>query len=104
MTNEARVAEYAKKHFGECATANCGMKMFIIAFRNDDDIDIVFQDGTIVTNKRYKDFIKGKIANPNIGLGLKVYDRIGAVSIKATGEKAIVISYKSNKNIDFMFR
>ena len=103
MTKEERVAEYRKKHFGECAVANCGMKMFIIAYRNNDDIDIVFQDGTIVCNQLYKDFVSGNIDNPNIGLVLKICNRIGEVVFAKNGQKMMIINYQNFYDADVLF-
>lgn len=45
---------------------NCGMKATIIAYRQYSDIDIQFEDGTIVKHKRIGNFRGGHIANPNI--------------------------------------
>ena len=40
--------------------------MTIIAYRNANDIDVQFEDETIVEHRTYDDFLKGKIANPNV--------------------------------------
>ena len=50
---------------GEIRTANNGQIMTIINCRNSRDIDIKFEDGTIVKNKHYLAFLNGKIQNPN---------------------------------------
>ena len=39
--------------------------MTIIGYRNGNDIDIQFEDGTIVKNRIYRRFKEGKIKNPN---------------------------------------
>ena len=39
--------------------------MTIIEYRRNDDIDIQFEDGTIVKNRTYRRFKEGKIKNPN---------------------------------------
>ena len=44
---------------------NQGCIMTIIAYRNAKDIDVQFEDGTIVVNKIYKNFKSGAIKNPN---------------------------------------
>ena len=33
-----------------------------------NDIDVKFEDGTIVTNRNYQDFKSGEIRNPNVSL------------------------------------
>lgn len=54
------------ERIGEKRVMNCGLEAEIIAYRNYDHIDVRFYDGTIVTNKRYGNFIKGKIRHPNL--------------------------------------
>ena len=54
------------KRIGETITAKNGMKATIIAYRNNSDIDIQFEDGTIVTNKEYNCFKKRKIGHPTL--------------------------------------
>ena len=44
---------------------NQGYMMTIVAYRNAKDIDVKFIDGTVITNKKYCDFKKGIIKNPN---------------------------------------
>mgnify|MGYP001774049191 FL=1 len=50
----------------KCLTMNCGMKASIIKYRSYNDIDIQFEDGTIIKHRDFRDFCKGKIANPNL--------------------------------------
>lgn len=57
---------------GEERTAICGMKMKIKDYRYHDDFDIEFEDGTVVTCTRYRSFIDGYIANPNLKRNGKV--------------------------------
>lgn len=49
---------------GEERTMNCGMKAKIIAYRNNKDIDVKFEDGYIIKNTIYGNFKRGKIGNP----------------------------------------
>ena len=46
---------------GETAVASNGMLMTIIAYRNTNDIDIQFEDGTILYHKQYNSFSRGQI-------------------------------------------
>ena len=39
--------------------------MTIIKYRKYKNIDIQFEDGTIIKHKRYDNFLNGKIRNPN---------------------------------------
>ena len=52
----------------ETSKATNGQIMKIIDYRKSNDIDVEFEDGTIVKNKTYRDFINGSIKNPNISL------------------------------------
>ncbi len=45
---------------------NCGMKAKIFCYRLAQDIDVRFEDGTIVRNKAYSSFKAGSINNPNM--------------------------------------
>lgn len=49
----------------ESNIANNGQTMTIIGYKNWNDIDIRFEDGTIVKNRGYSAFKSGKIRNPN---------------------------------------
>lgn len=54
-----------KNRVGETNIANNGQVMTIIEYRNCNDIDIEFEDGTVVKNKNYGNFKLGNIKNPN---------------------------------------
>ena len=43
---------------------NNGERMTIVRYGGNADIDVRFDDGTIVEHKQYNDFKKGKIKNP----------------------------------------
>ena len=102
METNAWLLSFKRKHFGESNIANSGMKRFIMAYRQSDDIDIVFEDGTILTNKRYKDFTKGRIVNPNIDLGLKKQPKIGEINIATNGQKMMIFACVNSK-VDVIF-
>lgn len=87
---------------GKTNISNEGYKMTIIAYRNHKDIDIQFDDGTIVTNKRYDAFQIGSIKNPNIRQ-FSFKDRTGEVNYNNQGLKMIIIAYRSAKDIDIQF-
>ena len=53
-----------KERIGETTTANCGMKMTIIAYRSANDIDVRFEDGQEVYHKAYHSFKSGNISHP----------------------------------------
>lgn len=47
---------------GEERVANNGLMMKIVGYRNANDIDVLFEDGTLVVGKSYASFLKGSIA------------------------------------------
>ena len=51
---------------GETRMMNCGMKATIIRYGNNTDIDVCFEDGTIVEHKTYNAFEKGRIAHRSL--------------------------------------
>lgn len=58
-----------KDRFGETQMMNCGMRATIIRYREYADIDVCFEDGTMVEHKAYNAFKKGEIAHSLIKLG-----------------------------------
>lgn len=64
MGNKEVLIENKNNRIGEenINTQNCKMK--IIEYRNAEDIDVRFEDGTVVKNKQYYSFKRGSIKNP----------------------------------------
>lgn len=85
-----------KDRIGEISIASNGMQMKIIAYRNAHDIDIMFEDGSIVRNREYKMFKRGYIGYPKS-------DRLGEVGVAANGMKMKIINYRSSTDIDVQF-
>ena len=56
----------AEDRLGETRTMNCGMKATIIRYGNNTDIDVCFEDGTIVEHKTYNSFKKCGIAHESL--------------------------------------
>lgn len=75
--------------------ANNGQEMTIIAFRSTTDVDVQFSDGTIVEHRKYDDFLRGKIRNPNY--------RINETSVHKNGETMRVVAYRESADIDVQF-
>ena len=53
-----------KDRTGEFGVSSQGEKMTIVRYGNKNDIDVQFEDGTIVEHKQYNDFKNGKVKNP----------------------------------------
>lgn len=97
--------KYYKHRVGETNIANNGMKMTIINCRKSHDIDIQFEDGTIVYNKQYGAFKRGVIKHPNIDAqNIKIVtERTGKTRMMNCGLKATIINYHNCDNIDVQF-
>lgn len=83
-----------------------GQKMKIIAYRNCEHLDVQFEDGTIVRDKRWDNFRIGHIANPNVN-GHCVEEarqrREGMMGIAKNGLRMKLVAYRSAKDVDVMF-
>lgn len=91
----------AKNRIGEEMTATNGQKMKIIDYRSAIDIDVQFEDGTVVKNKQYASFKKGSILNPNFAQHKD--DRLGETAINKYGQRMTIIAYRDSRDIDVKF-
>ena len=91
----------AKDRLGETRMMNCGMKATIIRYNTSKEIDVRFEDGTVVKHKSYSKFKKGKIANPNTKASVE--NRLGKIRIMNCGMKATIIRYNGVHDIDIRF-
>jgi hypothetical protein len=75
----------------------------IINYRHANDMDIMFDDGTVVEHIGYKHFKNGGVRHPN----LTALSRIGEVSLSNKGQKMEIISWHSthdtSNSIDVRF-
>lgn len=84
---------------GKKVMQHCGMNATCIAYRGNKDIDIKFEDGTVVYHKTKDCFIQGSISNPNFNPA----SCIGVTVMQKCGMKATRILYRNNKDIDIKF-
>lgn len=84
---------------GEINIALNGQKMTIIAYRSNTDLDVQFEDGTIVKNKTYQNFKTGRIKN----LNYSQFNRVGEEKIANNGQKMKVIAWRNAQDIDVQF-
>lgn len=91
----------AKNRLGETRMMNCGMKATIIRYGNAGDIDVRFEDRAIAKRKGYREFKKGKIANPNIKTSAE--NCLGETQMMNCGMKATIIRYNGVRDIDVRF-
>ncbi len=90
---------------GEKGISNRGQEMEIIRYRNFGDIDVKFDDGTIVYHKQYQDFLHGKIMNPNNKHAIKRYEEkyVGKSTKANNGLMMKIIGYRCARDIDIEF-
>lgn len=95
-----------RSRLGEERISSCGQIMRIIDYRDSTDIDVQFEDGTIVKNKQYNNFVTGKIMNPTVsnivtaqvgmtntntvGLKMKIIEIIPGGKIKVQFEDGVI--------------
>ena len=88
----------AENRLGETKMMNCGMEATIIQYKNAMDIDVRFEDGTVVKHKSYSKFKKGGITNPNIKAS-----RFDETRMMSCGIEATIIRYGGATDIDVRF-
>ena len=59
----------AKARLGETRMMNCSMEATIIRYGGSTDIDVCFEDGSMVEHKTYDNFKRGVIAHQSLRLG-----------------------------------
>lgn len=100
------------KYIGLVQLMHNGMRATIIEYRGSTDLDVRFEDGTVVQHRTYYDFRRGHIKNPertlaknNSGETRKTQgkNRIGETRIMNNGMIATVIAYRNCKDIDIKF-
>ncbi len=89
-----------KERIGQQVRANNGQMMTFIKYYNYANIDIQFEDGTIVSNVRYDNFIYGKVNNPSMDTNII---RLGEVRKSRNGQMMVIIRYGGCHDIDVQF-
>ena len=87
---------------GQTVMQKCGMKATCIEYRSATDIDVEFEDGTIIQHRQKTSFINGGIKNPNINNKM-IASCIGEERIMSNGQKAKCIGYRNSNDIDIEF-
>ena len=96
---------YVKNHIGDSVMQKRGVKATIIEVVDANHIDVEFEDGTIVRNRKYNDFLKGVIANPKLPPCRKERreDRLGERRTMKNGKQAEIVCYRSANDIDLQW-
>ena len=98
-------------HIGERKQMKNGLFATIIAYRNCNDIDVEFEDGTIREHRRYSNFNEGSIpicSQRNLTPKAECVNiprlekghRLGQTAIMSNGISATIIRYFNANNID----
>ena len=85
-----------KERVGQTSRNTDGELMTLVAYRGFDDVDIQFEDGTIVEHRAYKSFRDGAVLKPK-------NNRLGEESIAKNGMKIKIIAYRKAEDIDVQF-
>ena len=85
----------------ETRMMNCGMEATIIRYSRRDDIDVRFEDGTVIEHRQYIQFERGNIANPNFKASAE--NCLGETRMMNCGMEATIIRYNTGKDIDVRF-
>lgn len=81
---------------GEVRLNNQGLKTTIIRYGKNDDIDIKFEDGSILFNKQYSNFKRGTYRCP--------VNRLGLVKLNTHGNEMKIIEYNGSLDITVEFQ
>ena len=90
-----------KTYIGKTNMMKCGLSATLIEYRSNTDVDVQFDDGTIVYKRLYQDFVRGEIIHPN--LKFDVNKIIGQKQMMHCGEIATIIAYRKSDDIDVEF-
>ena len=96
--NIAHPSTTAKARLGETRMMKCGMEATIIRYNRCDNINVRFEDGAVVKHRKYREFKKGEIANPNMKAS-----RLGKTRMMNCGMETTIIRYNTAKDIDIRF-
>lgn len=89
---------------GETNIANNGMSMTIIDYKSTSNITVKFEDGTIVANKNYNNFLIGCIRNPNLKTNTEHADsRLNQTNTTNDGYVVKIIKYNKYNDITVQF-
>lgn len=98
-------SSYIKNHIGERQLQKRGAVAEIISCRDANHIDVRFEDGIIIRNRKYNDFKKGVIGHPKLApvRNRKEKERLGEIRKMNDGTVGKIISYKNAGDIDVDF-
>lgn len=102
LTNPSKKKNYKEQRLGEIRTMNCGVEATITAWRNYNDIDIRFSDGTVKEHCFYENFKTGKYSNMSQKERMR-NQRMNEVRTMNDGSVAEIIEYFSSRNMTIRY-
>lgn len=106
MIKTGKNSPYFKDRTGKTTIAKNGMKMTIVKYRMWNDVDVLFEDGALVSHVSYKDFTLGCIRHPDPMKQARkkaVPKHIGETNTAKNGMQMTVIVYRKAIDIDIQF-
>ena len=84
--------------------ARSGLMATCVEYRSSLDVDVLFEDGTLVRHRTWKDFEAGNILRPEDNRRRKLMnERVGTSVKMANDQMATCIAYRNSDDIDVQF-
>ncbi len=81
-----------EKFLGRTVRQRNGLMACVVGYRHTKDIDVEFEDGTIVKNVQMSTFLSGRVGNPGVQCRNEYpVITVGATNIMRNGQKATII-------------
>lgn len=104
MVQKDKKKHHDESRIGEQLKAKNGQIMTVVAYRTSNDMDIQFEDGTIVKHISYRRFKSGCVRNPSSPkYPTAKLERIGEKNRNNDGKWMEIVGYRSCVDIDVEF-
>lgn len=98
------ISDLNSTRIGETNLMKCGMHATITAYRSSSDIDVQFEDGTILCGVSYRRFVLKDLITKETSNKAKIAKkRIGETNVMKNGMTATIIRYGNAFDIDIQF-
>ncbi len=103
MVGKSHSKKTAEKYIGQSIRAKNGLMMTVIAYKNNREVTIQFEDGVIVKHQRIENFRVGEIKHPNIKTVDIDTSHIGETKQAFCGLDMTIVGYRGHNDIDIQF-
>lgn len=103
---EAKARRNGTAFLGDKRKQKCGQYAEVIAFRKRNDMDVRFDDGTVVEHTKARFFESGEVVNPNQKFEqMKQFReaRVGMALRQSNGQMCTIVEYSGSNNITVEF-